>query len=330
MIQWKWPWGLAIIAIAILVYLILPKARTGNYVALRVPFYSQWLNSVAQVGRTRWLNRVLWILALSCFGLALARPIWVGDPLGVPVTGRDMMMAVDISGSMDTADMSTQGVPLTRLAMVKRVAEEFIDRRVGDRIGLILFGKRAYLQAPLTFDRDTVAKMLDESIVGLAGRETAIGDAIGLAVKRLREYPADQRLLILLTDGANTAGAVTPLKAAELAALENVKIYTIGVGADSMTVQGLLGSHQMNPSADLDEKTLTEIAFMTGGAYFRAKDAKGLEAIYRELDRLEPSAKDNQVLRPEREMYFWPLAVFLILSLIILLRSQSQTGVGHA
>jgi Ca-activated chloride channel family protein len=195
------------------------------------------------------------------------------------------------------------------------VADVFIERRVGDRIGLILFGREAYLQTPLTFDRATVRTLLDESVIGLAGKETAIGDAIGLAIRTLDDAGIDEgrRVLILLTDGANTAGAVEPLKAAELAARRGMIIYTVGIGADALTVRSLFGLRQINPSADLDEKTLTAIADMTGGQYFRARDTEELAQIYAILDALEPAESDEGGFRPVKELFFWPLALALLI-----------------
>jgi len=239
--------------------------------------------------------------------------MWIGDQVSLPVSGRDLMMAVDLSGSMETADFIINRTQVDRLTAVKNVAGEFIERRQGDRIGLILFGKRAYVQTPLTFDRTTVKYMLHESEIGLAGKETAIGDGIGLAVKRLRDRPVESRVLILLTDGANTAGEVEPLKAAELAKTIGLKIYTIGVGADSMEMQSFFGTRRVNPSADLDEETLTKIASLTGGAYFRAKDTRGLEAIYEKLDALEPAIQDAETLRPEKALFYWPLGFCILL-----------------
>ena len=183
--------------------------------------------------------------------LAAARPQWIGDPVALPVSGRDLMMAVDISGSMEIPDFTLRGEQANRLMVVKAVASEFIQRRRGDRLGLVLFGARAYVQTPLTFDRDTVQAMLGEAEIGLAGKETAIGDAIGLIIKRLKEQPHDRRVLILLTDGANTAGDISPIQAAKLAEEQDIRIYTIGVGADHMEVPSLFGSRMVNPSKGL-------------------------------------------------------------------------------
>jgi Ca-activated chloride channel family protein len=214
--------------------------------------------------------------------------------------------------------MVIDGQSASRLAAVKTIAGDFIERRRGDRLGLILFGDQAYLQTPLTFDRRTVHRQLDEAAIGLAGRRTAIGDAIGLAVKRLREQPQKNRVLILLTDGANTAGAVDPAKAAQLAQRAGVRIYTIGVGADTLLVQGLFGQQRI-ANRDLDEHSLTTIADTTGGRYFRARDSAGLEQIYRLLDRIEPVSHEQQTFRPVQELYAWPLGGALLLTLVLAL-----------
>jgi len=205
------------------------------------------------------------------------------------------------------------------LRVVKQVAGEFIQRRRGDRVGLILFGSRAYLQTPLTFDITTTATLLDESEIGLAGRETAIGDAIGLAVKRLREDTTAQRVLIVLTDGANTAGEMEPLQSAQFAAREEMTIYTIGVGADEMMIQDVFGSRVVNPSADLDEDALRAIAELIGGRYFRARDTAELEEIYIQLDELEPVESDQKVVRPVSEWFYWPLAAAFMLAATLVL-----------
>jgi Ca-activated chloride channel family protein len=226
------------------------------------------------------------------------------------------MLAVDISGSMEADDMLLGNRRADRLSAVKVVAGEFINRREGDRLGLILFGRNAYLQAPLTFDRTTVRTLLMEAAIGLAGKETAMGDAVGLAVKRLREQAQENRVLILLTDGANTAGAVDPLKAADLAAQEGIRIYTIGVGADERLVQGLFGPRRVRGS-DLDEATLKAMSSKTGGRYFRARDTQALQAIYQLLDRLEPAAEEEKIFRPVDELYTWPLGAALLVTMLI-------------
>lgn len=309
-----WVWLLLLLPLPWLLRRWLPAAAAGGLRALKVP----WFAEVAGTGEG-WIQRtwlavlagLVWTLLL----LAAARPQWVGEIESLPVTGRDLLLAVDISGSMDTQDMVLGGQAVNRLTVVKQVAGEFIQRRKGDRVGLVLFGSRAYLQTPLTFDTETTAILLAEAEIGLAGRETAIGDAIGLAVKRLRDDAASERVLVLLTDGANTSGEVQPLQATEFAAREELKIYTVGVGADEMMVQDFFGSRLVNPSADLDEDTLRAIAERTGGAYFRARDAEGLAKIYEQLDKLEPVESDQEAVRPVDELFYWPLSLAFALAL---------------
>lgn len=264
----------------------------------------------------------IWVLVV----IAAARPQHVGEPTALPITGRDLLVAVDLSGSMEEQDFQLNGDWVDRLTATKAVAREFIDRRVGDRIGLILFGRETYLQTPLTYDRETVQTLLDEAAIGLAGKETAIGDAIGLGIKTLTDAGIEEnrRVLILLTDGANTSGAVDPLKAADLARDRGMVIYTIGIGADALMVRSLFGVRQINPSADLDEQTLTTIAEGTGGIYFRARDTEELQRIYTILDELEPAAGEEEGFRPVAEYFYWPLGLALSLSL-----AWAATGIGR-
>ncbi len=299
-----WPWVFVLLPIPLLIYL-LPRVKQSILTAIEVPFLKHLVTSVQKhhSQNWRWLSLLCWLLML----LSASRPQWIGDPIALPVEGRDLMLAIDISGSMEQKDMYINNRAVDRLTAVKKVAGEFINRRVGDRIGLILFGENAYLQAPLTFDRETVTTLLYEAAIGLAGKSTAIGDSIGLAVKKIREIEEGNRVLIVLTDGQNTAGAIEPLKAAELAREEQVKIYTIGVGAESIISNTLFGQRMINPSADLDEVTLTKIAKITGGQYFRARNSEELEQIYQLLDELEPLTKEEQFYRPTDELFYWPL-----------------------
>jgi Ca-activated chloride channel family protein len=292
--------------------------------ALPLPLLAAWLLPQTPQRARLLLATAGWLLLV----MAAARPQSIGEPLQLPVSGRDLLLAVDISGSMETPDMQLGRQVTDRLTAVKAVAGEFIGRREGDRLGLILFGEQAYLQTPLTFDRQTVRTLLNEAAIGLAGKSTAIGDAIGLAVKRLRQQPQANHVLILLTDGANTAGSVDPLKAADLAAAQGLRIYTIGVGAESIRVRGLLGTRQVS-NTELDEATLTAIAEKTGGRYFRARDIAGLEAIYQLLDELEPASQDAEVFRPVRELYAWPLAGALLISVLLALAASGLVMPGR-
>ncbi len=334
-IVFAWPWMFAALPLPLLALLV-PAAAAQASAALHFPFFNALCASMGgspSRGPVRRLGvaTLAWLLLV----VAAARPQSVGETVHVPVTGRSIMLAVDLSGSMQTPDMDDGGHAITRLAAVKAVAGDFIRHRVGDRLGLILFGDEAYVQVPLTLDRATVRTLLDEAQIGLAGEQTAIGDAIGLAIKRLRDEPLKNRILILLTDGASNAGNVEPLKAADLAAREGVRIYTIGVGASEAAEDGPFGVPRLVPS-DLDEDTLKAIAQRTGGRYFRAADVAGLTQIYRALDEIEPVSKDEQSWRPVEERYAWPLAAALLLSVLIALRVRGWlppsrfAGVRHA
>lgn len=319
------PWVLLGLPLPFLIWFLVPRAVLQLPCALKVPFYKAMLSIVdnkktafagqAQIG----LFFVIWCLLV----IAAAGPRWVGEPQALTREGRNIMLALDLSGSMELSDMLLNGRPVSRLAVVKRAAEEFVKARVGDRIGLILFGTRAYLQTPLTYDRQNVLLRLEDATVGLAGQTTSIGDAIGLAVKRLQDVPAQGRMIILLTDGANNSGMLLPLKAAELAKLDNIKIYTIGLGAESdpRATGGLF--FNPNPSSDLDEETLQEVAKITGGRYFRATDMQSLQEIYESINQLETVSQDQATIRPQKDYYPWPLGLALLLLLYWL---GKQTG----
>lgn len=318
MLSLVWPWALALSPLPLLYrYWRKPINQTVNaliapaMLAITKPQDSQ--SSVAS-----WLRNLLKILLTLCWlcaVVALARPQWIGDPVALPTSGRDLLLAVDISPSMRQRDMRIGGQIVNRLVAVKSVVGEFVEKREGDRLGLVLFGEQAYLQTPLTFDRKTLQTLLYEAQMGFAGSNgTAIGDAIGLAVKRLQDRPKSHRVVILLTDGANNAGALEPIKAAQLANRAEVKIYTIGVGA-----RGASG---------LDEKSLAEVAKITGGQFFRARNPAELEAIYQELNRLEPLDQEAETIRPTISLYHWPLSIAFVLSLLIAVIRQRGSIYG--
>ncbi|TBV03794.1 vWA domain-containing protein [Phytopseudomonas dryadis] len=322
MFEFAWPWIFLLAPLPWLLRLALPVADSGE-AALQVAFLAELESLSGRRARLQlppWKKQLhftlLWLLLLT----ASARPEWVGEPLPLPASGRDLLVAVDVSGSMDYADMRWDDEAVSRLTLVKHLLGDFIIGRSGDRVGLILFGSQAYLQAPLTFDRQAVRTWLDEAVIGIAGNNTAIGDAIGLAVKRLRLRPANSRVLVLITDGANNGGEIEPMTAARLAAEQGVKIYPIGIGADPQQA-GAFGMFGFNPGLDLDEPTLRGIAELTGGEYFRARDRDELQAIEATLDRLEPVAQQPTLARPALALYPWPLGAAVLLSLILALRS---------
>jgi len=294
----------------------MPRAPLQLPAALKVPFFQDMLavadREKQSISKQSKISLLLCIWALLL--LALAGPHWVGEPQPLTREGYNIMLALDISGSMEATDMLFHGRPVSRLAVVKQAAVQFVQERVGDKIGLILFGNRAYLQTPLTYDRQNVLTRIEDATVGLAGKTmTSIGDALGLAVKRLQNVPEQGRIIILLTDGANNSGVLAPLKAAELAQADNIKIYTIGLGSDTdpQAMGGLFLA--MNNSADLDEDTLKELAKMTGGRYFRATDMQSLQTIYQTINQLETVAQEEQTMRPQHDYYPWPLALALLL-----------------
>tara|TARA_R110001592_G_scaffold4418_1_gene24967 strand:+ start:1118 stop:2107 length:990 start_codon:yes stop_codon:yes gene_type:complete len=319
MITFAWPWLLLLFPLPLLVYWLPKKNSNRTSAALIMP---QLIES-ASIEVTSQSNKKIplvilslcWLLAV----LALSQPQWLGDAIDIPTEGREMMIAVDLSGSMQIEDMSLNGSTVNRLEMLKVVLGDFIERRVGDRLGLILFADDAYMQTPMTFDRKTVKQMLDESVLGLVGRKTAIGDAIALAVKRFDAKQKSNKVLLLLTDGQNTAGKISPEEALELAVAKDITIYSIGIGADVMLQQSLFGTRRVNPSSELDEKTLTKLAKQTGGKYFRARDSQSMNQIYQLLDQLEPIEQEQQQMRPLTALFYWPLALALLISTLYFL-----------
>lgn len=325
MIQIEWPWVFACLPLPILLRFILPAASSIQDAALRVPIiedFNQQASSQHSINTKKWLL-LFAILAWVSLIIAASRPSWLGERVDIPISGRDLMMAVDLSGSMQETDFKINNKTINRLQAVKIIAREFIRKREGDRIGLILFGKQAYLQTPLTFDLKTVETLLLESFIGMAGDATSIGDAIGLAIKRLQDKEKSSRVLILLTDGANTAGEIKPVKAAELAAEQGLKIYTIGIGADYVTRQSFFSTQNIRNNA-IDEKTLKAIADQTGGRYFRAKNTIELNKIYQLINKLEPVEQESQSFRPVIALFYWPLSfAFILAAFIALLRAMN-------
>jgi Ca-activated chloride channel family protein len=326
-----WPWWLVALPLPWLAARLLPPWRAHG-ASLRLPHADlQGLFADAGVGAHRSRIQPLTALAWALLCFAAARPQTLADPTQPPRSGRDLMLAVDLSGSMGETDVELAGRTVDRLTAVKAVVGDFLQRRVGDRVGLVVFGERAYAVAPLTFDRSAVRQQLADTVVALAGRETAIGDALAIAVKRLREQPAapsgqGQRVVILLTDGVNTAGTIAPEKAAELAGTESIRVYTIGFGGEDQTA-ALFGMLMPPGSASIDEHALRAIADKTGGRYFRARDTAELAGIYAELDRIEPSLQQGSVERPRVERYPLPLAMALAL---VLLQGLWRGGWGRA
>lgn len=306
MLEFVTPMAFLLLPLPWLVRRLLPAVQQ-QIASIRVPFFSllRTLDAGAPAmmsgSRASLLSlTLLWL----CLVVACARPQWIGDAVELPATGRDLLLAVDISNSMNEPDMAIDGRRVRRVDMVKYVVADFIERRRGDRIGLILFGSQAYLQAPLTFDVDTVKTFLMEAQLGFAGPSTAIGDALGLAVKRLRERPENHRVVILLTDGRNESGSIDPQQAANLAAQAGVRVYTIGVASRRY-------------SRMIDGDAMQAIAQSTGGEFFHAEDQADLAEIYQHIEQLEAMEQQGKSFRPVKELYYWPLAIALLLSALI-------------
>ena len=330
MFELAMPWVLLLLPLPWIIWFLVPRAALQVPAALKVPFFAAMIGivdskklSFAKLSKISLLF-VIWPLLL----LSLAGPRWVGEPRPVAREGYNIMLALDLSGSMELSDMMMNGRPATRLSVVKRAAEQFVQDRPGDKLGLILFGSQAYLQTPLTYDRHSVLMRIEDATVGLAGKTTSIGDALGLAVKRLENVPAKGRVIILLTDGVNNSGVLAPLKAAELAREDKIKIYTIGLGAenDPQAMNGLF--FNMNVTADLDEETLKEVAKMTGGRYFRATDMQSLQTIYKSINQLETISQEQASVRPQHDYYPYPLALALFLFLFWLADRAGFTKLG--
>ncbi|WP_000135737.1 vWA domain-containing protein [Vibrio metoecus] len=311
--EFIWWWAFLLLPLPWLIYFFAPAIQSRA--AIKLPY----LPDTSGIQARSWLPRILavglWILLLS----AAARPVWYGEPVSTSTSHRDLMLVVDLSYSMSQEDMQSGQQMVDRLTAVKQVLSDFIAKREGDRIGLILFADHAYLQTPLTLDRETVTQQLNQAVLKLIGTQTAIGEGIGLATKIFIDSDAPQRVIILLSDGSNTAGVLDPLEAANIAKQYHSTIYTVGVGAGEMVVKDFLFSRKVNTAQDLDEKTLQTIASTTGGQYFRARNQQDLQNIYDTINQLEPINQTNQFWRPQTEWFFYPLSVALLLSVILVI-----------
>ena len=245
-----------------------------------------------QVGFISTIPLVLRLFAISLFIMALARPQEGQKRTEILSMGVDIMLALDTSGSMKALDFIQNDKRDTRLTMVKDVVSKFIENRTNDRMGMVVFGSEAYTQCPLTLDQNILQSFLRKLDIGMAGDSTAIGSAIGIAVKRLKDLKSDSKLIILLTDGRNNAGNLAPLQAAQTAKAFGIKIHTIGVGTRGKApflVNSIFGQRYVYQEVDIDEVTLKEISKITGGQYFRATDLESLKLIYKKIDQMEKS-----------------------------------------
>jgi Ca-activated chloride channel homolog len=327
MFSFHWPWLALLLPLPLLVWKFWPRRhKASDYYSqeegatllhpalgrLASTFLSA--RSLTHMGS---LQKTL-MLALLWFTLILAlmRPEWLEPYSEVRTEGYDLMLAVDASRSMDALDFTVNGRQVTRMAVVKGVIGRFIQAREGDRIGMIVFGSQAFVLSPLTLDINAVHDLVGSIVTRMAGDGTAIGDAIGLAVKKLRDRPEGSRVLILLTDGENTEGSLPPRLAAQLAAHEGVRIYTVGVGTKGL-VPFMEDGRMTQQKMEIDEDLLTDIANMTGGAYFRATDTDALEKIYQRIDALEKTQAESRSVMIPSPLYRWPLGVALLILLVL-------------
>ncbi|WP_321285251.1 VWA domain-containing protein [uncultured Vibrio sp.] len=313
-IEFVWWWALILLPLPLLVYKLLPQESQQAEIKLAyLPDNTHSNKPKQKLQKT--LSIAIWTLLI----IACARPVWFGDPIEFQPKYRDLMLVVDLSGSMQKEDMNLDGEFTDRLTAVKKVLSDFVAKRKGDRLGVVLFGNHAYLQTPLTADRQAVIQQINQTVIGLVGQNTAMGDGIGLGTKTFVDSNAPQRVMVLLSDGGNTAGVLDPIEAAEIAKKYNATIYTVGVGAGEMMVKEFFMTRKVDTAADLDEKTLTQIAEVTGGQYFRARDAEQLENIYKTINQLEPVSSDTQTWRPQSEWFRYPLSAALGLSVLLFL-----------
>ncbi len=314
--EFEFIYALLLLPVPILVRKFLPEVKNIYGDAISFPLISMvkeadkktYKSSNSIKSKNKWmmvLLSIVWLLLVVAF----ARPQYVGDASKVKKDGRDIMLVLDLSESMLTADFAYNGQRIDRLTAVKLVANDFIDKRINDRIGLVLFGSRSYLQSPLTFDHDSVKNIIMDMDAGFAGRKTAIGDAMAMSVKYIKDIDEKGRVVILLTDGVSNYGKFTPEKSLKLAVDERVKFYTIGVGATEMRVKSFFGTKVINPSQDLDEQTLKRIADETGGDYYRAQDLSELKGIYDKIDELEAVSSEENEIRPKKELFYIPLMI---------------------
>ena len=325
MLGFEWWWALLLLPLPALLRRWLRPAASPE-TAISVPLLDRYgIGSAVRIhAGFPTAGLALWLFWLALI-IAASRPFWLGEPVTRSQSGRDLMLAVDISGSMSETDMSIDGRAASRIDVLKIVVEKFIERRHGDRLGLILFGTKAYNFVPLTFDLATLKELLLDVSTGLAGRHTAIGDAIGIAIKSMREQGAENRVLILVTDGSNTAGLDNPLLVAAAAAHLGLTIYTIGVGSTNEALARTYGAQNVPAGIALNEPMLRRIAALTGGRYFRATSSRRLEEIYLALDHLEPVEHTYQTQRPHSELFVWPLAASMLALLLLLIATILQS-----
>jgi len=326
MIEFAWPWIFLLLPLPIVVILMQSQNRLNNSI-LVPPSVAGSLRKIEQQKRQLGFDLSTLRLVLLGFSwtfllIAIAQPFKPETGSASPASGRAVSLLIDLSTSMERRDFSIEENPVDRLVVVKKIAGQFIDSRKGDRIGLVLFGSEAFIASPLTYDTESVNTVLQSSGIGMAGRTTAMGDALGLAIKSLRDDPAEEKAIVLLSDGTSNAGTAEPEDAAELAKQLGITVHTIGLGSDNSANED---QQFQSASADLDEATLNSIASASGGKFFRAHTTTELQEIYREIDTLESADAEAPPLiikRDYRNNFILLSLLCLLLTLVIELCSQ--------
>ncbi len=317
MLSFMWPWVAIVLPLAWGARRLLEPADAVHPMtgAIRVPFWDRLgIIKTAKVSAetSKWselLSIAAWVLLVA----AAMRPVWWGKPILNQQSSHNIMLALDVSGSMEEQDFDLNRHPATRLQILKAVSDDFIRSRSGDNLGIVIFGSEAYTYAPLSPDIKTLRELLGEIGIGIAGTQTAVGDALALAVQGVASVPTDSQIVILMSDGVSNAGRVSVDEAIKLATAQGIKVYTVGIGSDAQMIQDFFGMVQINSSQSLDEKTLQHIAQKTGGSYFRAKSTQELADIYATINRLEPVERDAEFVRPRQDLFFIPLLMAMLL-----------------
>lgn len=312
MLTFAYVWMFVLLALPLLLRQILPPFEDTRP-ALRVPLFDVLVESVggkpstgAVIRKRSFAQSFIYGLCWIWIVVALAKPQWLEPPITKEIPTRDLLLSVDLSGSMDTEDfVDATGKRVDRLTATKEVLDDFLKRRQGDRVAMIVFGTGAFVQIPFTQDLEVCRELLDETQVRMAGPKTALGDSIGLGINLFERSEVTNKVMIVMTDGNDTGSKVPPAQAAKIAADNGVVIHTIGVGDPTAAGEELL-----------DEDALKAVAEVTGGQYFRATDRKGLEQVYAEIDQLGTRPVETISHRPRRDLFQWPLAAVLVLSML--------------
>ena len=322
MIELAFPWLLSLLPLPILVYLVLPAYKQQKS-SVKVPFFNRLVRISGErpgrgavIAQRMLIQRIMLVVSWCVLVLALAKPQYVGDPVIIEKAGRDLMVAVDLSGSMEAMDFTDQnGQRTDRLTAVKQVLEEFVSRRENDRLGLIVFGDAPFIQAPFTEDHDAWLTLLGETAIGMAGQSTAIGDAVGLAIKAFEQSKSENKVLVVLTDGNDTGSKVPPIDAAKVAEQFNITIYTIAVG-DPVT----------SGEEALDIETLERMAEVSDGGFYQALDRDSLLQVYERINELEPAVFDSFSFRPKSSLHHYLLGVVVVIYLVLFIFMAMRQG----